>query len=129
MTHWLPKNDRNCKPNLTHFPTPLGGFSHFSWWPLIFHFSSVTSLLRRRHLQQVCSFSPPLLHSTRFIQCWTLCDLHVAPAIFAQLFSFLYFVNFLRDHYDITFNHLPYLSPKLSLIVQWDTIWGIKASG
>ena len=24
--------------NLTPFPTPIGGFSSFSWWPLIFHF-------------------------------------------------------------------------------------------
>ena len=78
---WLvayPKMDEIVSLTLTLFLTPLGGFSLFSWWPLIFHFSSVTSLLRHRHLQHVCSFPPPLLYSTHFIQCWSLCDVHVA---------------------------------------------------
>jgi hypothetical protein len=30
--------------------------------------------------------------------------LHVAPAIFTQLFNFLHFAIFLRDHYDIVLN-------------------------
>ena len=75
----------------------------FSWWPLIFHFP-VTSLLRHHHLQRVCSFLPPLLHNTCFVQYESLCNLHVAPAIFAQLFSFLYFAIFLWDHCDVAFN-------------------------
>ena len=92
---WNCKSNLNSLPNtsrrlliLALFPTSLNGFSPFSWWPLIFHFSSVTYVLRHRHLRHVCSFPPPLLHSTRFIQCWSLCDLHVAPAIFAQMFNF-----------------------------------------
>jgi hypothetical protein len=32
------------------------------------------------------------------------CDLHVAPAIFAQMFSFHYFANFWRDHSHVAFN-------------------------
>ena len=42
------------------------------WWPPIFHFTSVTSLLRHCHLQHACSFPSLLLHSTRFIQCWSV---------------------------------------------------------
>jgi hypothetical protein len=75
---------------LTLFPTPLGGFSPFSWWPLIFHFSSVTSLLRHRHLQHVCSFTP-LLHSTHFIQCWVfvICMLPLAYLVNCLVFFIL----------------------------------------
>jgi hypothetical protein len=86
---------------LTLFLTPLGGFSPFSWWRLIFYFFSMTSLLRQYQLQWVCSFSPLRLHSTYLIQCWSLCDLHVAPAIFTQTFSFLYFGIFLRSLCEI----------------------------
>ena len=106
---------------LTLLLTPLSSFSPFSWWPLIFHFLvashfSMTSLLWHRHLQQVCLFPPPLFHSTFFIQCWSLCNLHVAPAIFSQLFSFLCFAIFLRDHYDVAFNPISILDRfKLSL--------------
>ena len=94
---WLimyPKMNETVRLTLILFPTPLGGFSPFSWWPLIFHFSSVTSLLRHCHLHHICSFPPPFLHSIHFIQCWSLCELHVALAIFTQLFTFLYFVSF-----------------------------------
>jgi hypothetical protein len=90
----------------------------------------VTSLLQHRHLQQVCSFPPPHLHSTHFIQCWSLCDLHVAPTIFAQLFSFLYFAIFLWDHYDVAFNptsifHHSKLSLSLSLSLCNEKQFGI----
>ena len=88
-------NGWNCKPNPNSLPDTSWWLLPFSWWPLIFHFSSVTSPLRRHHLQHVCSFPPPLLHSTRFIQCWSLFNLHVAPAIFAQLFNFLYICDLL----------------------------------
>ena len=111
------QNGWNYKPNPNSLPD-------ISWWPLNFHFSSVTSLLRHCHLQWVCSFSSSLLHSTRFIQRWSLCDLHVDLAILAQLFNFLYFAIFLRDHYDIAFNATSIFDrSKLSLIVQWETIW------
>ena len=129
LTHHLPKNAWNCKLNYSLFP-PLGGFSPFSRWPLIFHFSSATSLVRHRHLHHVCSFPPQLLHSTRFTQCWSLNNLHVAPTIFSQLFSFLYFVVFLRDNYDVAFNPISIFDcSKLSLIVEWETIWGTKVGG
>jgi hypothetical protein len=78
---------------LTLFPTPLSGFSPFSWWPLILHFSKMTSLLSHHHLQHVYSFPPLLLHSTRFNQCWSLCHPHVAPAIFAQMVNLRSFVR------------------------------------
>ena len=68
---------------LTLFLTPLGGFSPFSRWPLIFHFSSVASLLQHRHLQHVCSFPPPLLHNTRFIkvEVFVICMLPLAYSL------------------------------------------------
>ena len=40
-----PKMNEIVSLTLIRFPTPLGGFSPFSWWPLIFHFSPVSSLL------------------------------------------------------------------------------------
>jgi hypothetical protein len=111
------KLDESVSLTLPLFPTTFGGFSSFSWWPVIFHFSSVTSLLRHHHLQHVCLLPTPLLHSTHFIQCYSLCDLHVAHAIFTQLFSFLfYFAIFLRDHYDVAFSiQLSYLIAPNSL--------------
>jgi hypothetical protein len=124
---WM-KMDEIFTLTLTLFPTPLGGFFPFSWWPLIFHFYLVTTLLWHRYLQHVCSFPPPFLHSTLSIQCWSLCNVHVAPAIFAQLFGFPYFAIFLQDYYDVHFNSI-FDSSKLSLIVQWETIWGTKACG
>ena len=39
--------------------------------------------------------------------------MHVAPTIFAQLFNFLYFANFLRDHCDVAFNRYKILSLSL----------------
>ena len=110
FTHWLSSrhllvaSNPNSLPDTSHWlPSLLLVASHF----LIFHVVSnflVTSLLRHCHLQHVCSFPPPLFHRTCFIQWWSLCGLHVAPTIFAQLFSFLYFVIFLWDHCDVAFN-------------------------
>ena len=101
---------------LTLFTTPLSGFFPFSWWPFIFHFSLVIFLLHHCHLQYICLFPPPFFHSTRFIQCWSLCDLHVALAIFAQLFIFLFCDFFARSlwHY-LQFNFHLWLFQALSL--------------
>ena len=122
MTHCLPKNEWSCKPNpnslpntswelltLTLFLTPLNGFSPFSWWPLIFQFSCGFSFFGDFSTPTLssptCMFISTIASSsTRFIQCWSLYDLHVAPAIFAPLFIFLYFAIFLQDHYDVVFN-------------------------
>ena len=85
MTRHLPKSWWNCKPNPKLLQTSLDGFSPlsiFSSGPL----------------------PPPPLHSRCFIQFWSLCNLHVAPAILIQLFSFPYFAIFLQDHCDIAFN-------------------------
>lgn len=73
--------------NPTLFLTSLGVFSPFSPYPLL----------------------PLLLHSTDYIQCWSLCYLHVATAIFAQLFGFPYFVIVLQDHVTLPSIQLPYL--------------------
>ena len=82
---------------LTLIPTSLGGFTPFS----------------------PCPLPPPPLHSTHFTQSWSLCHLHVAPATFTQLLSFLYFAIFLRDHCDVAFNPTSTLDrSKLSLTVQ-----------
>jgi hypothetical protein len=40
----LPKMNEIVSLTLTFFPTPLSALSPLSWWPLIFHISSATSL-------------------------------------------------------------------------------------
>jgi hypothetical protein len=92
----------------------------------------MTSLLRHCHLQHVCSCPSPLLHSTCFIQCWSLCDLHVAPHTFAQLFNylFIYYNLFAISLWCCLQSNFHLWSLQtLSLIVQWKAIWGSKVGG
>ena len=101
MTHegWMkwfiiyPKLNEIISLTLTLVSTPLGGFSPFYWWPLVFHFSLVTSLLGHRHLQHVCSFPSPLLHSTHFIQCWSLYSFTCWPCHICPIVQFSSFCN------------------------------------
>ena len=125
------KNEWSCKPNPNSLPNTsqwllslllVASYFSFFLWLLVF---LATSLLRRCHLQHACIFPLPLLYSTRFSQCWNLCDLHVAPAIFAQLLSFLYFAIFLRDCCDVTFNPTSIFDrSQLSLIVKSQRLGG-----
>ena len=107
--------DEIVSPTLTLFPTSLSGFSPFSPWLLLV---ALLSLL-------YCPFPPPPLQSTRSIQCWSICDLCVAPAIFAQLFNFPYFVIFLGYRCDVAFTPTSIFDrSKLSLIVQSQCLVG-----
>jgi hypothetical protein len=101
MIHCLPKNEWNCKPNPNSLPNTsqwllslllmASQFSVFLW--LLIFWWLRHCLLWHCHLQHVYSFPPLLLHSTRFIQCWSLCHLHGTLAIFAQLFVFIFILR------------------------------------
>ena len=115
---------------LALFPTLLGGFPPFSWRLLHFHFFrwllyfDIVISNKYVHFHHYFFLAHVLFDTWVFVICM------LPLTIFAQLFSSLYFVIFLWDRYDVAFNQNSIFDRfKLSLIVQWETIWDTEASG
>ena len=138
MTHRLPKMDESVSLTLTLFPTPLGGFSpslggltsHFSFFIFLrwLLYSNIIISNKCVHFHYHFFIAHVLFHVGVFVICMLPLPYSYKWSFFIFLF-FIFFAIFLWDHYDVAFIPTSIFDySKLSLIVQWETIWGTKAN-
>ena len=123
---WLimyPKMNETVRLTLTLFPTPLGGLSFFIFLRWLLYSDIVISIIYV-HFHHRFFIAYVLFNVGVFVSC-------MLPLPYSPNCSLFFILRvFLRDHYDVAVD-LTFIfdRPKLSLIVQWETIWGTKAGG